>query len=93
MPAPPVTIQAESLVKRYRRHLAVDQLSFQVREGEICALLGPNGAGKTSTMRMLVGLPDRIPALRVSPARPCIWAHLCCGTSAFSSTGPPLCLI
>jgi ABC-type multidrug transport system ATPase subunit len=60
MPAPPVTIQAESLAKRYRRHLAVDELSFQVREGQICALLGPNGAGKTSTMRMLVGLsrPD-----------------------------------
>ncbi|MEU4222225.1 ATP-binding cassette domain-containing protein [Actinoplanes sp. NPDC026623] len=60
MPAPTVTIQAEGLAKRYRRHLAVDRLSFQVREGEICALLGPNGAGKTSAMRMLVGLstPD-----------------------------------
>jgi ABC-type multidrug transport system ATPase subunit len=60
MPGPPVPIQAEGLVKRYRRQLAVDQLSFQVREGDICALLGPNGAGKTSTMRMLIGLsrPD-----------------------------------
>ncbi|SCE91767.1 ATP-binding cassette domain-containing protein [Micromonospora mirobrigensis] len=60
MPAPPITIRAESLTKRYRRQLAVDQLSFQVGEGEICALLGPNGAGKTSTMRMLIGLcrPD-----------------------------------
>ncbi|QLQ36557.1 ABC transporter ATP-binding protein [Micromonospora robiginosa] len=60
MPVPPIMIQAEGLVKRYRRRMAVDQLSFQVREGEICALLGPNGAGKTSTMRMLLGLsrPD-----------------------------------
>jgi ABC-2 type transport system ATP-binding protein len=54
------TIQAEALCKRYRRHRAVDDLTFTVEAGQICALLGPNGAGKTSTMRMLVGLssPD-----------------------------------
>jgi ABC-type multidrug transport system ATPase subunit len=53
-------IQAGALSKRYGRQQAVDQLSFAVRAGQICALLGPNGAGKTSTMRMVVGLttPD-----------------------------------
>ena len=51
---------ADSLSKRYGRRQAVDELSFTVAAGQICALLGPNGAGKTSTMRMLVGLssPD-----------------------------------
>lgn len=54
------TIRAEALSKRYGRHQAVDNLSFAVEAGQICALLGPNGAGKTTTMRMLVGLsrPD-----------------------------------
>jgi ABC-2 type transport system ATP-binding protein len=53
-------IRADGLSKRYGRRPAVDQLSFAVRAGQICALLGPNGAGKTSTMRMAVGLatPD-----------------------------------
>jgi ABC-2 type transport system ATP-binding protein len=54
------TIRADGLSKRYGRRRAVDQLTFAVDAGQVCALLGPNGAGKTSTMRMLVGLstPD-----------------------------------
>ena len=58
--APPPTITADRLSKRYRKQQAVDDLTFEVGPGQICALLGPNGAGKTSTMRMLVGLstPD-----------------------------------
>jgi ABC-2 type transport system ATP-binding protein len=53
-------IQADALSKRYGRRPAVQELTFAVRAGQVCALLGPNGAGKTSTMRMLVGLatPD-----------------------------------
>jgi ABC-2 type transport system ATP-binding protein len=53
-------IQADALSKRYGRQRAVDQLTFAVQAGQICALLGPNGAGKTSTLRMVVGLstPD-----------------------------------
>jgi ABC-type multidrug transport system ATPase subunit len=60
MPATQATIDAKGLSKRYGRQQAVDNLSFTVTAGQICALLGPNGAGKTSTMRMLVGLttPD-----------------------------------
>src|SRR5688500_19229616 len=47
--------------KQYALVRAVDEVSVDVRSGEIVALLGPNGAGKTTLIRMLVGLtrPDR----------------------------------
>jgi ABC-type multidrug transport system ATPase subunit len=51
-----VVIDAAGLTKRYRDVLAVDDLSLQVRRGEIYGLLGRNGAGKTTTIRMLLGL-------------------------------------
>ena len=53
-------IQAEALTKSYGDLKAVDQVSFNVREGEIYGLLGPNGAGKTTTLSMVSGLlqPD-----------------------------------
>jgi len=47
---------ADGLTKRYRRVLAVDNLSFQVRPGTITGFLGPNGAGKTTTLRIFLGL-------------------------------------
>jgi ABC-2 type transport system ATP-binding protein len=49
-------IQVESLTKRYRETLAVDDISFTVRPGETVGLLGGNGAGKTTTIAMLLGL-------------------------------------
>ena len=49
-------IEVESLVKRYRDFLAVDDLSFQVASGEVLGLVGPNGAGKTTTLRCLAGI-------------------------------------
>ncbi|MBO3748006.1 alpha/beta fold hydrolase [Streptosporangiaceae bacterium NEAU-GS5] len=65
------------LSKRYRNgETAVDDLSFEVRKGQVLGLLGPNGAGKTTTMRMLMGLihPDagevRIFGERVVPGAP-----------------------
>jgi ABC-2 type transport system ATP-binding protein len=48
-------ISVDHLSKRYGSVTAVDDLSFEVREGEVLGLLGPNGAGKTTTLRMVTG--------------------------------------
>jgi ABC-2 type transport system ATP-binding protein len=48
-------IKTEHLSKRYGGLTAVDDISFEVRPGEVLGFLGPNGAGKTTTMRMLAG--------------------------------------
>lgn len=48
-------ISVTSLSKKYGRFVAVDNLSFEVQEGEVLGFLGPNGAGKTTTMRMITG--------------------------------------
>jgi ABC-2 type transport system ATP-binding protein len=55
-----VQLSVKQIRKKYAEVLAVDDLSFEVKSGEIFALLGPNGAGKSSTIRMLIGLtyPD-----------------------------------
>jgi ABC-2 type transport system ATP-binding protein len=49
-------IRFESLRKTYGPLVAVDDLAFEVEEGEIFGFLGPNGAGKTTTIRMMVGM-------------------------------------
>lgn len=49
-------IQVEGLSKKYGSTIAVDNISFDVLEGEIFGLLGPNGAGKTTTLSILEGL-------------------------------------
>lgn len=46
-------IQVKNLTKAYGSHLAVDNISFDVEQGEIVGFLGPNGAGKSTTMRIL----------------------------------------
>ena len=58
-------IVADHLVKRYRDVLAVDDLSFTLKQSTVTGFLGPNGAGKTTTLRMLIGLvrPSRGAAL------------------------------
>ena len=48
-------IEVKELTKYYGEHLAVDHLTFSVKEGEILGFLGPNGAGKSTTMNMLTG--------------------------------------
>lgn len=48
-------IRIENLSKYYHARRAVDNVSFELRSGEIAALLGVNGAGKTTTLRMLTG--------------------------------------
>jgi ABC-2 type transport system ATP-binding protein len=49
-------IRINDLTKFYETILAVDHMSFDVKEGEVFGFLGPNGAGKTTTIRMMVGL-------------------------------------
>jgi ABC-2 type transport system ATP-binding protein len=49
-------LTAQHLTRRFGDRVAVDDVSFELAEGEIFALLGPNGAGKTTTLRMLAGL-------------------------------------
>jgi lipopolysaccharide export system ATP-binding protein len=55
-----LTIQTNNLVKRYRSRTVVNNVSFNVSQGEIVGLLGPNGAGKTTSFYQVVGLvqPD-----------------------------------
>ncbi|MFC6014901.1 ABC transporter ATP-binding protein [Plantactinospora solaniradicis] len=60
-------IEAQALTKRYGDKLAVDDLSFTVKPGQVTGFLGPNGAGKSTTMRMIVGL-DRPTAGTVTVA-------------------------
>jgi ABC-2 type transport system ATP-binding protein len=49
-------ITTQELSKRYRKHLALDKLSFSVPEGSVYALLGANGAGKTTALKLLMNL-------------------------------------
>jgi len=51
-------IVVEGLSKRFGRRLAVDQLTFQVPQGAVCAFLGRNGAGKSTAIRMMMNLLD-----------------------------------
>jgi ABC-2 type transport system ATP-binding protein len=58
--APASAVVGEHLTKRYGTLTAVDDVSFEVPEGQLLALLGPNGAGKSTTIDMVLGLarPD-----------------------------------
>ncbi|MCB8961326.1 MAG: ABC transporter ATP-binding protein [Ardenticatenales bacterium] len=53
-------IEVQNLHKRYGDHVAVDDISFSVQQGEIFGIIGPNGAGKTTTVESIMGLrkPD-----------------------------------
>jgi len=66
-------VQVEGLRKVYGATVAVDEVSFEVREGEIFGMVGPNGAGKTTTIECLEGLrkPDAgtVRVLGVDPQR------------------------
>jgi ABC-2 type transport system ATP-binding protein len=66
-------VQVSEFRKTYGRTVAVDEVSFEVNDGEIFGLIGPNGAGKTTTMECVEGLrtPDRgtITVLGLDPFR------------------------
>ena len=66
------TIEVAGLRKRYGATVAVDDLTFTVRPGEVTGFVGPNGAGKSTTMRIVLGLdaPDAGTALHRRPALP-----------------------
>ena len=51
-----VAIKVKNLTKNFKNIKAVNNISFEVKEGEFFGLLGPNGAGKTTTIRMLTGI-------------------------------------
>ncbi|PHI29300.1 ATP-binding cassette domain-containing protein [Budvicia aquatica] len=51
-----VVIESQSLTKKFGSFAATDNVSFQVKRGEIFGLLGPNGAGKSTTFKMMCGL-------------------------------------
>lgn len=51
-----IILRTENLIKRYGRRTVVNEVSFNVRQGEIVGLLGPNGAGKTTSFYMTTGL-------------------------------------
>lgn len=65
--APPV-IQISAIRKSYGKTVAVDEVSFDVHDGEIFGLIGPNGAGKTTTMECVEGIrtPDRGSITRIA---------------------------
>ncbi len=48
-------IEAKNLKKWYGTNCAVNDVSFDVKKGEVLGFLGPNGAGKSTTMRMITG--------------------------------------
>src|SRR3982750_3549276 len=54
-------LRAEHLLKKYKQRMVVNNVSFEVSQGEIVGLLGPNGAGKTTSFYQVVGLvkPDK----------------------------------
>jgi len=51
----PAMIEASGLSKYYGEFAAIEDVSFQIRQGEVVAFLGPNGAGKSTTMKLLTG--------------------------------------
>ncbi len=52
-------IEVKNVTKKYGKSVAVDDISFTIKEGEIIGLLGPNGAGKSTTMNMITGFIEQ----------------------------------
>ncbi len=66
---PVESVVVDHLVKRYGGLLAIKQLSFKAREGEVTGILGPNGAGKTTTLRAIAG------ALKPTQGKALVYGH------------------
>ena len=52
-------IEVKNVTKKYGNFVAIDNISFNIKEGEIIGLLGPNGAGKSTTMNMITGFIEQ----------------------------------
>ena len=67
-------LRLHEITKRFGRHVALDNLSFEIPEGAICGLVGPNGAGKTTAFSVVSGYlqPDegRVDILGQGPFDP-----------------------
>jgi ABC-2 type transport system ATP-binding protein len=85
-------VKVEGLRKTYHTTVAVDEVSFEVHEGEIFGMVGPNGAGKTTTIECLEGLrkPDRgiVNVLGIDPQRENRFLHLQTGMQLQQSNLP-----
>lgn len=85
-------VKVEGLRKTYGATVAVDEVSFEVHEGEIFGMVGPNGAGKTTTIECLEGLrmPDdgQVSVLGVDPQRESHYLHLYTGMQLQQSNLP-----
>jgi len=85
-------VKVDGLRKTYKTTVAVDEISFEMQEGEIFGMVGPNGAGKTTTIECLEGLrkPDRgtISVLGVDPQRDSHYLHLHTGMQLQQSNLP-----
>ena len=64
------SIHINGLTKRFGNVVAVDDLSFEVAQGNVTGFLGPNGAGKTTTLRMLLGLIEPTTGASTIAGRP-----------------------
>lgn len=53
-----IVLDVKNLTKKFGNFIAVDDISFEIKEGEVLGLLGRNGAGKTTTIQMLLGVMD-----------------------------------
>ena len=51
-----IMLNVKGLTKKYRSVIAVDDISFNLKKGDIVGLLGPNGAGKSTTIKTIAGL-------------------------------------
>jgi ABC-2 type transport system ATP-binding protein len=88
--ARPPVIRVSGCRKTYGTVVAVDDVSFDVADGEIFGLIGPNGAGKTTTMECVEGLrvPDRgtISVLGLDPVRDVATANACSSSSGSATS-------
>ena len=79
-------LQIQNLTRHFNDLVAVDNISFDIRQGEIFGLLGPNGAGKTTTLSMLATMLTPRPVQQRSMASISNRTRTGCGNPSASSS-------